>query len=43
VANALERDPSIRAALTANTRVCEQANGDGVYEAVITELAEGRS
>jgi phosphoglycolate phosphatase len=43
VANALERDPSIRAALTANTRVCEQSNGGGVYEAVITELAERRS
>jgi hydroxymethylpyrimidine pyrophosphatase-like HAD family hydrolase len=43
VANGLERDPSIREALTANTRVCAERNGAGVYEAVITELAERRS
>jgi phosphoglycolate phosphatase len=43
VANGLERDPSIRAALTANSRVCAERNGAGVYEAVITELAERRS
>ena len=39
VANGVERDPSITEALTANTRVCEERNGAGVYEAVITELA----
>jgi hydroxymethylpyrimidine pyrophosphatase-like HAD family hydrolase len=43
VANALDRDPSIRAALAANTRVCEERNGAGVYEAVITELSERRA
>ncbi len=44
VANALERDPSLRAeaASRANVRVAEGRNGTGVYEAVITELAEGR-
>ena len=42
VANGLARDPSIREALTANTRVCAERNGAGVYEAVITELAERR-
>jgi phosphoglycolate phosphatase len=42
VANALEADPSLRAALTANTRVAAEANGAGVYEAVMTELAERR-
>ena len=42
VANGVERDPSIREALTANTRVCAERNGAGVYEAVITELAERR-
>jgi hydroxymethylpyrimidine pyrophosphatase-like HAD family hydrolase len=43
VANGLERDPTIREALTANSRVCAERNGAGVYEAVITELAERRS
>ncbi len=42
VANGLERDPTIREALTANSRVCEESNGAGVYEAVMTELAERR-
>ena len=42
VANGLARDPSLGAALAANVRVCEQPNGAGVYEAVITELAERR-
>jgi phosphoglycolate phosphatase len=42
VANGVERDPTIREALTANTRVCAERNGAGVYEAVITELAERR-
>lgn len=39
VANGLERDPSLRAALTANARVTTEPHGAGVYEAVITELA----
>jgi hydroxymethylpyrimidine pyrophosphatase-like HAD family hydrolase len=43
VANALDRDPSIREALGANTRVCGERNGAGVYEAVITELSERRA
>jgi phosphoglycolate phosphatase len=40
VANALERDPSIRAALGAfaNARACEQGHGAGVYEAVVSTL-----
>jgi phosphoglycolate phosphatase len=42
VANGIERDPSIREALTANTRVAAERNGPGVYEAVMTELAERR-
>ena len=43
VANAIERDPSIRDAITTNTRVCEERNGAGVYEAVMTELSERRA
>jgi hydroxymethylpyrimidine pyrophosphatase-like HAD family hydrolase len=43
VANGVERDPSIREAMTANTRVAEAANGAGVYEAVMTELSERRA
>jgi hydroxymethylpyrimidine pyrophosphatase-like HAD family hydrolase len=43
VANGLERDPTIREALTPNTRVCEERNGAGVYEAVMTELSERRA
>jgi hydroxymethylpyrimidine pyrophosphatase-like HAD family hydrolase len=43
VANGVERDPSIREALTANTRVTEERNGAGVYEAVLTELSERRA
>ena len=43
VANGLERDPTITEALTSNTRVCEERNGAGVYEAVITELSERRA
>jgi phosphoglycolate phosphatase len=42
VANAIERDPSIRQALTPNTRIAEGGHGAGVYEAVMTELAERR-
>jgi hydroxymethylpyrimidine pyrophosphatase-like HAD family hydrolase len=44
VANALEREPGLRAAMAeyGNVRVAEGAFGAGVYEAVITELAERR-
>ena len=42
VANGLARDPSLRDALVANVRLAEGRNGAGVYEAVITELAERR-
>lgn len=44
VANALGRDPTLRAAIAgrANVRVAEAAYGAGVYEAVITTLALGR-
>ena len=42
VANGLERDPSIQTALTPNARVTSERNGPGVYEAIITELAERR-
>jgi phosphoglycolate phosphatase len=42
VANALGKDPSLRDALTANTRVATESHGAGVYEAVMTELAERR-
>ena len=42
VANGLERDPTLREALTVNTRVASERNGAGVYEAVMTELAERR-
>jgi hydroxymethylpyrimidine pyrophosphatase-like HAD family hydrolase len=44
VANGLARDPSIAQALagTPNARVCEESHGAGVYEAVVTELAERR-
>jgi len=44
VANALGRDPSLREAIGArdNVRVAEGAHGAGVYEAVVTTLAERR-
>ena len=44
VANALERDPTMREQLAAhaNVRIAEAAHGSGVYEAVITTLAERR-
>jgi hydroxymethylpyrimidine pyrophosphatase-like HAD family hydrolase len=40
VANAVERDPSIRAAMAAyeNVRIAESAHGAGVYEAVVSTL-----
>jgi len=42
VANAFERDPGLRAELAgrANVRVAEASHGAGVYEAVVTTLAE---
>jgi hypothetical protein len=42
VANALERDPTLRDALPANMRVTESGHGPGVYEAIVTTLAEAR-
>ena len=44
VANALERDPAMRGAASAgaNVRVTAAGHGEGVYEAVITTLAERR-
>ena len=42
VANALERDPTLRGALPANVRVAEAGHGPGVYEAIVTTLAEAR-
>jgi phosphoglycolate phosphatase len=42
VANALERDPLLVSALPRNVRVAEAGHGPGVYEAVVTELAERR-
>ena len=40
VANAVQRDPSIREAASAfqNVRVCESGYGAGVYEAVVSTL-----
>ena len=43
VANGVERDPDLHSALPANARVTEAGHGPGVYEAVVTELAERRS
>jgi phosphoglycolate phosphatase len=45
VANALERDPSIREAIdqrVGTVRIAEAGYGPGVYEAVVTTLAEAR-
>lgn len=44
VGNALEKDPSLRAAIGGrdNVRVAEGRYGEGVYEAVVTTLAERR-
>ena len=44
VANALEHDPGLRSQLGRhpNARVAEATHGAGVYEAVVTTLAEGR-
>ena len=44
MANALEKDPTLTEALAGlgNVRVAEERYGAGVYEAVLTELAERR-
>lgn len=44
VANALARDPGLGAEVSgrADVRVCAEGYGAGVYEAVVTTLAEGR-
>src|SRR5918997_3084475 len=42
VANALDRDPLLVGDLPPNARVAEAAHGAGVYEAVVSELAERR-
>ena len=44
VANALARDPSLSEAIAGrdNVRVTEDGHGAGVYEAVLTTLAEQR-
>jgi hydroxymethylpyrimidine pyrophosphatase-like HAD family hydrolase len=44
VANAVERDPMLRDAVAGrdNVRIAEGRNGEGVYEAVVTTLAERR-
>jgi hydroxymethylpyrimidine pyrophosphatase-like HAD family hydrolase len=42
VANALEEDPTAREAITDNVRVASERHGAGVYEAVMTELAQRR-
>ncbi|UGS38913.1 HAD family hydrolase [Capillimicrobium parvum] len=44
VANALQRDPTLHTALAGvpNARVAEASHGAGVYEAIVTTLAEGR-
>ena len=44
MANALERDPSLRAEVSGRrgVRIATEGYGAGVYEAVVTTLAEGR-
>ncbi len=44
VSNAVDRDPEIRSAIPAGAtvRIAEAGYGAGVYEAVVTTLAEGR-
>jgi hydroxymethylpyrimidine pyrophosphatase-like HAD family hydrolase len=40
--NAVDRDPSLRDGLPANVRIAEAGHGEGVYEAIVTTLAEAR-
>ena len=42
VANAVERDPTLRADLRSGVRLASESYGAGVYEAVVTTLAESR-
>jgi hypothetical protein len=42
VANALDRDPLLAGDLPRNAKVAEEGYGGGVYEAVVSELAERR-
>ncbi|MDQ6821109.1 MAG: hypothetical protein M3076_12375 [Actinomycetota bacterium] len=42
VANALERDPTLKADLRGGVRLASESYGAGVYEAVVTTLAESR-
>jgi len=44
VANAVERDPSVRDAIASapNVEITEGRNGEGFYEAVVRSLAEAR-
>jgi hypothetical protein len=42
VANALERDPDLLAGGRPGVRVATEGYGAGVYEAVVTTLAEAR-
>jgi len=42
VANALERDPTLEADLRAGVRIASESYGAGVYEAVVSTLAEAR-
>jgi phosphoglycolate phosphatase len=42
VANALDRDPTLVTDLPRNARLAEAGHGAGVYEAVVSELAERR-
>jgi hypothetical protein len=42
VANALDRDPGLADEVVAGVRVASEGYGAGVYEAVVTTLAEGR-
>jgi hypothetical protein len=44
VANAVERDPTLREAIGGrdNVRIAAESHGAGVYEAVVTTLAERR-
>ena len=42
VANAVERDPTLSDAGHTNVRVAEAGHGAGVYEAIVTTLAEAR-
>ena len=42
VANALERDPTLESDLRTGVRIASESYGAGVYEAVVSTLAEGR-